>query len=73
MERLMGGITMHKPLVPPGVVLTLGSGFDFWAIRAVQEWPVCVQWYYILEIFLLTPLSSFTAMPSHCAWFSWCA
>ena len=42
MERLVGGITMHKPLVPPGVVLTLGSGFDFWAIRAVQEWPVCV-------------------------------
>jgi hypothetical protein len=42
MERLVGGITMHKPLVPPAVVLTLGNGFDFWAIRAAQEWPVCV-------------------------------
>ncbi len=67
MERLVGGIAMHKPLVPPGVVLTLGSGFDFWAIRAVQEWTVCVQWCYILEILLLTPLTSFAAMPSHYA------
>jgi hypothetical protein len=55
MERLVGGITMHKPPVPPGVVLTLGSGFDFWAIRAVQEWPVCVQWCYILEILFFYP------------------
>lgn len=43
MERLMGGITMHKPLAPPGVVLTLGNGSDIWAIRAAQEWPVCIQ------------------------------
>lgn len=42
MERLMGGITMHKPPVPPGVVLTLGNDY-FWAIRAAQEWPVCIQ------------------------------
>ena len=43
MEHLVGGITMHKPLVPPRVVLALGNGFDIWAIRAAQEWPVCVQ------------------------------
>ena len=43
MERLMSGITMHKPLVPPRVVLTLGNGSDFWALRAAQEWPVCFQ------------------------------
>jgi hypothetical protein len=43
MEELVGGITMHKPLVPPRVVLSLGSCCDFWAIRAAQEWPVCIQ------------------------------
>jgi hypothetical protein len=43
MEHLVGGITMHKPLVPPKDVLTLGNGFDFWAIRAAQEWSVCIQ------------------------------
>jgi hypothetical protein len=43
MERLMGDITMHKPLVAPGVVLALGNGFDFWAIRAAQKWPVCIH------------------------------
>jgi hypothetical protein len=42
MERLMGGITMHKPLVAPTVVLALGNGSDYWAIRAAQEWPVCI-------------------------------
>ena len=47
MECLVGGITMHQPLVPPRVVLTLGSGFGFWAIRAVQEWPVCVVVLYL--------------------------
>ncbi|KAI0279716.1 hypothetical protein BGY98DRAFT_967080 [Russula aff. rugulosa BPL654] len=41
MEHLMSGITMHKPLVPPRVVLTLGNGSDFWALRAAQEWPQC--------------------------------
>jgi hypothetical protein len=40
MERLVGGITMHKPLVAPAAVLTLGNGFDFWAIHAAQKWPV---------------------------------
>jgi hypothetical protein len=49
MERLVGGIAMHKPLVPPTVVLTLGNGFDFWAIRAAQEWPVCTQQCYFWE------------------------
>jgi hypothetical protein len=43
MERLVGDITMHKPLVAPGVVLALGNGFDFWAIRAAQKWPVCIH------------------------------
>jgi hypothetical protein len=43
MENLIGGITMHKPLVPPTAVLTLGNGFDFWAIRAAKEWPVRIQ------------------------------
>jgi hypothetical protein len=67
MERLVGGITMHKPLVPPGFVLTLGSGFDFWAIRAAREWPVCIQQFHVLENILLIPLTSFAAMPRHCA------
>jgi hypothetical protein len=43
MQHLMCGIAMHKPLVPPGVVLTLGNGSDFWAMRAAEEWPVCIQ------------------------------
>lgn len=43
MERLMGGITIHKPVVPPTVILTLGNGFDFWAIHAAQRWHVCIQ------------------------------
>lgn len=43
MERLVGGITMHKPAVAPAVVLSLGNGFDFWAINAAQKWPVCIQ------------------------------
>ncbi|KAI0001478.1 hypothetical protein BJV74DRAFT_818906 [Russula compacta] len=41
MERLMGGITMHKPAVVPAVVLSLGNGFDFWAINAAQKWLKC--------------------------------
>ncbi len=65
MERLVGGITMHKPLVPPAVVLTLGNGFDFWAIRAAQEWPVCVG-SVTSGNRLLTLLTSIAAMPSHC-------
>ena len=40
MEHLLGGITMHKPAVPPAAVLTLGNGFDFWAVHAAQKWPV---------------------------------
>ena len=32
MERLMGGMTTHKPLV--ATTATLGSGCDFMAIRA---------------------------------------
>ena len=47
MERLMGGITIHKSVAPPTVVLSLGNGFDFWAIQAAQKWHVCIQ--------LLTP------------------
>ncbi|KAH9002924.1 hypothetical protein EDB86DRAFT_2893972 [Lactarius hatsudake] len=39
MERLTGGITMHKPVTAPAVVLALGNGFDFWAINAAREWP----------------------------------
>ena len=65
MEHLVGGITMHKPLVPPKVVLSLGNGFDFWAIRAAQEWSVCIQQCYTLENLLLTSLTSFAALPSH--------
>jgi len=42
LERLLGGITIHKPVVPPGVVLTLGNGFDYWAVHAAQKWPVCI-------------------------------
>ncbi|KAI9512068.1 hypothetical protein F5148DRAFT_1165976 [Russula earlei] len=41
MERLVGGITLHNPDVPPEVVLALGNGFDFWAIHAAQTWPKC--------------------------------
>jgi len=40
MERLVGGITMHKPAIAPAAVLTLGNGFDFWAVQAAQKWPV---------------------------------
>jgi hypothetical protein len=43
MERLMGSITMHRPVTAPVAVLALGSGSDFWAIHAAQEWPVCIQ------------------------------
>jgi hypothetical protein len=43
MERLLGGITMHKPAVAPAVVLTLGNGFDFWAVHAAQKWPVRIK------------------------------
>jgi len=42
MERLTGGITMHRPVTAPGVVLALGNDFDFWAINAAREWPVGV-------------------------------
>ncbi len=65
MERLVGGITMHKPHVPPSVVLTLGNGFDFWAIRAAQEWPVCISGVTSRNL-LVTPLTSIAEMPSHC-------
>lgn len=43
MERLMGGITIHKPVAPPAVILALGNGFDFWAIQAAKKWRVCIQ------------------------------
>lgn len=43
MERLMGSITIHKPVTAPAAVLTLGNGFDFWAIHAARIWPVCIQ------------------------------
>ncbi|KAF8263903.1 hypothetical protein EI94DRAFT_1806554 [Lactarius quietus] len=39
MERLTGGITMHRPVTAPAVVLALGNDFDFWAIKAAREWP----------------------------------
>ncbi|KAI9440025.1 hypothetical protein H4582DRAFT_1944547 [Lactarius indigo] len=39
MERLTGGIAMHRPITAPAVVLALGNGFDFWAITAAREWP----------------------------------
>jgi hypothetical protein len=42
MERLTGGITMHRPVTAPAVVLALGNDCDFWAIKAAQEWPVGV-------------------------------
>ena len=61
----MGGITIHKPLVPPTVVLALGNGFDFWAIHAAQKWHVCIQ--------LLTHgrsdsdlVATIVEMPSYC-------
>jgi hypothetical protein len=40
MERLTGGITMHRPVTAPTVVLALGNDFEFWAIKAAREWPV---------------------------------
>jgi hypothetical protein len=43
MERLTGGITMHRPVTAPAVVLALGNDFDFWAIKAAREWPVSVS------------------------------
>jgi hypothetical protein len=43
MERLMGSITIHRPVTAPAAVLALGNGFDFWAVHAAQKWPVCIQ------------------------------
>lgn len=40
MERLTGGIAMHRPVNAPTVVLALGNDSDFWAIKAAREWPV---------------------------------
>src|SRR6266404_3324919 len=40
MERLTGGIAIHRPVTAPAVVLALGNGFDFWAINAARKWPV---------------------------------
>jgi hypothetical protein len=65
MEHLMSGITMHKPLVPPRVVLTLGNGSDFWALRAAEEWPVCIQQRQTSKNIIFNLLTSFAAMPSH--------
>ncbi len=54
MERLTGGITMHRPVTAPGVVLALGNDFDFWAINAAREWPVGVPLLRLRSLFLLT-------------------
>jgi hypothetical protein len=43
MERLTGGITMHRPVTAPTVVLALGNDFEFWAIKAAREWPVGIK------------------------------
>jgi len=66
MERLLGDITLHKPAVAPRVVLTLGNGFDPWAVRAVHKWPVRFQ-LPPLASHILSPLAFIAEMPSNCA------
>lgn len=53
MERLTGGITMHRPVTAPAAVLALGNDFDFWAIKAAQEWPVGVPLRTLSEFFFV--------------------
>jgi len=66
MERLVGDITLHKPAVAPGVVLTLGNGFDPWAVHAVHKWPVRLQ-LPPLASHILSLLAFIAEMPSNCA------
>jgi len=66
MERLMGGITIHKPVTPPGVVLALGNGFDFWAIYAAQKWHVCILPPSPYGRSDLDHVTSIAEMPSYC-------
>jgi hypothetical protein len=66
MERLMGGITIHKLVAPPAVVLALGNGFDFWAIQAAQKWRVCIQLLTPSLARILTLGPPIAEMPSYC-------